>query len=215
MLRLEASQRKNLESAAQKYHANLDAVLPYLESRGIPEPVAEQYQLGLVAEPFSIDHERYVGRLSIPYLTRAGVVGIRFRCLEQHDCKESGCAKYLSPKNYPVSLYNVNSLFVRGDILVLTEGELDAVVCSAMVGVAAVGVPGVDAWRPHWSLCVSDFQTVLVAADGDKAGRGMVDRITDSVPNAIGRLFPEGHDVTSLYLAEGRQGVLKALGIEG
>ena len=213
MLRPDRSQRNDLLAAAKLYHANLPVVAPYLEERGIPEPVAEAFRLGYVAEPYSTDHKPFVGRLSIPYLTRAGVVTIRFRCTEKHNCKTENCAKYLGAPGSEALLYNVESLFSTSEVLVITEGELDAIICSAMVGVPAVGIPGVSSWKPHWTLAVADFPTVLVAADGDDAGTDMVSKVCGAVRQARGRQFPPGKDLTDLYLESSREAVLDVLGL--
>lgn len=213
-MKLDSSRRNALAEATDLYASNLSVVAPYLEDRGIPEEVAAAFRLGYVAEPYSTDQEIYRGRLVIPYLTRAGVVTMRFRCLEPHDCKATGCPKYLSLPKVELPLYNVASLFTTSDVLVITEGELDAVVCSAMVGSPAIGCPGASLWKPHFSLCVADFQTVLVCGDGDEAGAEMVDKVTHSVYNARGVKMPPGEDLSSVFLESGREGVRRLLGLE-
>ena len=62
------------------YAASISLAQGYLESRGIPLEVARLAQLGVVAEP-DTGHEQYTGRLSIPYITKTGVVDLRFRSL--------------------------------------------------------------------------------------------------------------------------------------
>lgn len=212
-MRLDSSQRSALLEAAKKYHANLRDVEAFLEARGIPLEVAEAFRLGYVAEPFSKDHEAFAGRLAIPYLTRAGVGTIRFRCTKEHNCKDENCAKYLGMPNAPVLLYNVEALFSPTSTLVITEGEFDAIVCSSMAGVPAVGAPGASSWKPHWSLAVGDFPTVLVAADGDEAGTEMVRKVCGAVTAARPRQFPPGRDLTDVFLSSGRAGVLDILGL--
>lgn len=190
------------------YAENLYQVEDYLESRGIPLEVAEGFNLGYVAEPYSTSHQKFAGRLAIPYMTRAGVYTIRFRSVT--DTKP----KYLSFPKVKVPLYNVHDLFSNSEVLVITEGELDALVCSALVGTPAVGCPGASGWQPHFALAVADFQTVVIAGDGDDAGAALVDQLSEELPNSRGVVLPEGHDINSLFLESGEQGVRQVLGLE-
>ena len=197
--------------ATLQYASQVGEAEDYLEARGIPLPVAMDYKLGVVTEPYSAAHRKYVGRLAIPYTTRAGIVTIRFRCLAEHDCKAVKCAKYLGLKNADVPLYNVNALFNRADRLIITEGELDALVCSSLVGSPAVGCPGSNGWKPHFTRVVADFHTVVVVGDGDNAGREMVKHLEDELPNAVGVVLPDGEDINSLYLSQGPEFVADML----
>lgn len=212
-MRPDALLRNNLQEATFEYAAQVGEAEAYLESRGIPLSVAMDYKLGVVTAPYLADHTKFVGRLSIPYVTRTGIYTVRFRCLQDHNCKDAHCPKYLSVNKVTMPLYNVESLFTRGDQLVVTEGEIDALVCTALVGVPAVGLPGANGWKPYFAACLADFREVIVVGDGDKAGREMVDALTDELPNARGVVLDDGHDINSLYLAEGAFGVMSALGV--
>ncbi len=56
----------------------------WFESRGFSPETVKEFRLGVVENPLP-DHERYEGKLCIPYLDRAGrVLKVRFRCLEDH-----------------------------------------------------------------------------------------------------------------------------------
>lgn len=176
----------------------------YLNARGITQTDADTYRLGYVGDPDE-QHSAYRGRLSIPYITPTGVVQIRFRCLEEHDCgdKESGgCgAKYLGGAE-ETRLYNVLALHQADTYVGIAEGELDALVSTA-VGVQAVGLPGSHHWKPHWSRLFQDFERVLLLGDGDKAGREFVNRVLGILPNAEACTLPAGHDVSSFVLDHG------------
>ena len=79
---LNAEQKQLLTEAAERYYLNLTPqALSYLEARGITQAIAAKYLLGSVVEP-SAGHEHSVGRLSIPYLTPTGVVGMKFRTID-------------------------------------------------------------------------------------------------------------------------------------
>ena len=80
------SHRNWLTELAHRYHDALtEEVRTYLETRALGPDVVTGSLLGLVSDPDPA-HEQYRGRLSIPYITPAGVVGMRFRCMEKHDC---------------------------------------------------------------------------------------------------------------------------------
>jgi hypothetical protein len=73
-------QKELLGKATEVYGVNIYLAESYLKSRGIPIEVARLAQLGVVEEP-EVGHEAYIGRLSIPYITKTGVVDLRFRSL--------------------------------------------------------------------------------------------------------------------------------------
>jgi hypothetical protein len=45
-------------------------------------------------------------------------------------------------------LYNVQDILKLAPRIVVCEGELDTVIVSGVLGLPAVGVPGVAAWKP-------------------------------------------------------------------
>ena len=150
------------------------------------------------------------GRLAIPYLTPAGVVSIRFRTLTDGP-------KYLSRTGDHPTLYNVFDLHVPSPVICVTEGELDAVIVSKVVGphraggLPAVGAPGAQAWRDYYRIILQDYEKVLVLADGDQAGRDFAKRVVEGLNNAVVVPMPDGHDVNDLYLEIGARGFLERL----
>jgi DNA primase len=199
-VRPSSSQKNWLGTLAQRYHEALDErTLSYLAARGIDQDAATGYRLGLVVDPDPA-HDRYAGRLSIPFITPTGVVYMRFRCLEQHECDDHG--KYESVSGESTHLYNVQSLHLSSDMVAVTEGELDALI-STEAGMPAVGVPGVNNWKPFYYRLFDDYERVIVVGDGDKAGREFVATLARNLPNAIRRPMPEGYDVNSYVLEHG------------
>lgn len=205
--------RSSLEKATAQYAQLLDEAAGYLSARGVRKETAAAARLGVVRDPVP-GHELFTGRLSIPYLTRAGVVDMKFRCIDDHDCKAVSCPKYLALPNSDSHLYNVASFFAGGDVIAVCEGELDALVLFHEVGVPAVGCPGVQRWESHFSRCFSDYAKVIIPADGDTAGKDFAGRLSRELgPAAVPVFLPDGHDVNSLFLAEGKDGVLTRLGL--
>lgn len=202
-----ASVRKSLEQAVQHYSAALpgSSAEQYLAERGVPASIAAGYRLGVVKEPLPGDEE-YIGRLTIPYLTPAGVVDVRFRTLG-HDGP-----KYLSRAGSHIRLYNVAALQRHSSTIAVCEGELDTVVVDGIVGIPAVGTPGSAGWQKHFPLLLADYARVVVVADGDSAGREFAKKVTASLSNAVVAQMPEGMDANDVYLKEGAEILRRRIG---
>lgn len=197
----------SLGRAATKYETNLDLALGYLASRGVSEDAARQARLGVVVEP-DVGHEQMVGRLAIPYVTRAGVVDLKFRAMDDAE------PKYLCIGGLQGSrLYNVGAFFLDSDVIAITEGELDAVILHWEVGIPAVGCPGVQRWQPHFSRCFAGYEAVYVFADGDQPGRDFAKKVANELLQAMAVNLPNGTDVTDIYLSEGPDGLKKRAGL--
>lgn len=196
------------ERAVAQYQSDLAVdtyAQAYLSRRGFNEAVASTFRLGVVRRPIE-GQERFTGRLAIPYLTRAGAVNLRFRCLREHICKVEGCPKYLPAiEGMESSMFNVNDTFREGDVIACTEGELDAISCS-ISGIPAVGLPGATQWKKHWRRVLEDFPTVYTVGDGDEAGakfNSMLMREAKAVPIKM----RQGEDINSEFQRGGSQGV--------
>jgi len=133
-------QSKLLLEAAQRYAQQISPeALVALSERGISEEVAALYMLGTVTDPMN-GHELHDGWISIPYITALGsCVGFKFRRLDD------GKPKYGSPTGQKAHLYNVTDTTILSRHIVVCEGELDTVIVSGVLGIPAVGVPGVQA----------------------------------------------------------------------
>lgn len=201
-MRPSESQKSFLGGLAHRYHEALDEkTLSYLAARGIDQDAASGFLLGLVVDPDPVHHQ-YAGRLSIPFITPTGVVYMRFRCLEDHNCSDFDHGKYQGVSGETTHLYNVSSLHLTGDTIAVTEGELDALI-STQAGVPAVGVPGATNWKPFYYRLFDDYERVIVVGDGDTAGREFVATLARNLPNSIRRPMPEGYDVNSYVLKHG------------
>jgi DNA primase len=209
--------KRSLEEATALYETNRESVLPYLASRGINPSTSASFRLGLVGtSPTDIypGHEAYAGRLAIPAIGPNGVQSIRFRCLEPHDCHDVDCPKYLGAPGIPTKLFNLRAVAEATDTLVITEGELDAVVIN-QCGSFAVGVPGVQNWKPHYARIFTGFPNLIVVGDNDDAGKKFVDRLTKEMHNARGVIIGSlADDVSDFYTREGQDALLGALGLQ-
>lgn len=197
-MKLSPERRASLEKSAARYERDVHRAAPYLAGRGFTEATARSFRLGVVHDPLPGD-EAAAGRLAIPYLTRAGVVGLRYRCLagQPHDC--DGHPKYWGYPGASTHLFNVGALFGDGDVVCITEGELDTIVL-AQLGLQSVGVPGTQNWKPHYPRIFEDYRRVVVFADGDEAGAKFGVKVAEAVHHATVVSMPPGLDVNDAYL---------------
>lgn len=211
MQTLSSAQRQFFESAATQYQLDLanepaPGAAEYLRSRGLGPEAVSRFRLGVVRRPLP-GHEQYAGRLAIPYLTPAGVINIRFRCPQAHDC--DGHAKYLSADGAGTNLYNVLDLKRDSSFICVAEGEIDTMSLS-LAGLPAVGVPGVKTWQKHFSRCLEDYDVIYAFGDGDDAG-GKFSAFLAREAKARPIRMPNGKDCNDLFRTEGAEGLRKLI----
>jgi len=191
-----ALQKELLGKATEKYGENIYQAEAYLKNRGIPIEVARLAQYGVVEEP-EVGHEAFKGRLSIPYITKSGVVDLRFRSL--HPAVEP---KYMGLTGAETRMYNVLDIEKATDFIGVCEGELDTITMSGCIGIPCVGVPGANSWKKHYTRLLADFERVFVFADGDQPGTEFARSLARELPVTIVQL-PDGQDVNSMFVQEG------------
>jgi len=189
-------QRELLDLATAKYAANIYQAEDYLKNRGIPMEVARLARLGVVEEA-ETGHEAFQGRLSIPYITKTGVVDIRFRSLNP-----AVEPKYMGMTGVETKMYNVLDIERAGDYIGICEGEIDTLTLSSLIGIPCVGVPGANSWKKHYTRLLADFERVFVFADGDQPGKEFATSLARELPVTVIQL-PDGQDVNSMYVQEG------------
>jgi DNA primase len=187
---------------AQQLHDS--PVLDYLHERGITYETAQDFNLGYVVTPAPGHDERYIGMLSIPYLTVNGTVGFKFRRIDGRD------PKYLAPSGQKVHLFNVGAILRSVQRIVIVEGELDAI-AAEQAGFPAVGVGGTQTWKPHFARCFDGIVKVIICTDydektdGSNPGQELARKLSDVLPQAIRVSLPLGHDVNSTIQTHGAQ----------
>lgn len=205
-----SSQREALAEAVASYQqAITPEVARYLIGRGLDRQVASNARLGVVADPFP-GHERFRNFLSIPYLRYDGEpVGIRFRCLSDHNHRESGHGKYMSISGDPARTYNVRSIHTAGDTIHVAEGEFDALIL-CKVGLPAIAIPGANSWSGRHRRMLAGFKRVYVWSDPDEAGAEMLNKISRSLRSARGVRLRDG-DVSDSYIRGGADALLSLI----
>lgn len=161
----------------------------------------------------------YLGMLSIPYVTRTGVVGMKFRRLSGEG------VKYLAPAGQPTWVYNAHTLTELADVVAVCEGELDAAVCEGVLGIPAVGIPGVNNWKTHMRRLFAGQSRVLVIgdndadkADGSNPGKEFTRRVTEDLADVTEPVpveLPQTGDLTDYLLGSGSAEVSSFLAAAG
>lgn len=170
-----------------------------------------RFRLGYVAEPL-VGHDFFRGRLVIPYLTRAGVVSLKYRRLS--DGENSG-PKYLYESGTVAKrLFNPMALFDDRPYVCVCEGEIDAIT-AVQAGLPAVGIAGVDNWQPYFARVFAGYESVFILGDNDDKGQGatFAESLAELVPNSKVVLMPENHDVNSFVNEAGGDALLDKVGV--
>jgi DNA primase len=200
------SQKELLGRATAVYAESIHLAEDYLAGRGITREAARQARLGVVEAP-EPGHEQYTGRLSIPYITKTGVVDLRFRSLNP-----AVEPKYMGMVGVDTRMYNVLDIERAGDWIGVCEGELDTLTMSRLVGIPCVGVPGANSWKKHYTRLLADFERVFVFADGDAPGREFAASLARELPVTTVS-FGDGEDVNSVYIKHGAQYIREKMGL--
>ncbi len=198
-----------LTEQAIAYHEQLTSdAIDYLTGpkRLLTKPTIDHFKVGWIGEPLDPTHVKFRGSPTIPYLTVSGkVIQIRVRA--------GGKAKYL-PLGYDHPLPGQKTMLFnamqalptsRRSTTILTEGEFDAML-AWQCGYKAAALPGATNWKDRWGHLLAQSK-VLLAFDGDKAGREASDRLTDVLTGfhvdveAVD--LPAGEDLTSYFAEHG------------
>jgi hypothetical protein len=185
----------------------------YLEARGLAG-VAGSLGLGEVASnPTKPEHRRYAGRLVIPSFSARGTVcDMALRCMKDHDCGAEGCPKYLFLPGVAKRLFGLEDLAAPGSVIHIAEGHPDRMTLKAC-GLNAVGVAGVNAWKPYHRRLFAGYEQVYFWAQSDDKGQseGLGERIRSGLRGVSVIMVPNASDLNTYYQQVGKEGVLALL----
>lgn len=212
-LTLSPKQKAFLASALDGYREQLredDDAQAYLSlTRGLSVDKQAYFKLGFVKEPIP-GHEKFEGRVVIPYVTRAGIVGMKFRAIAD-DVK----AKYLNLPRQQPRIFNPEAFFSSKPYIAICEGEIDAMTAHSRL-LPAVGLPGVSSWQEWFARPFDGYETIYVLADNDDKGQGQnfAEEIAERLENVRITPMPEGMDVNTFVNNHGHAALLERLGIK-
>lgn len=196
-----------LEKATAEYQSQLPGSLGerYLTARGITKEAVRSFRLGFLERPLPEDrHLR--NRISIPYITAGGIVGIKYRSISDLDPKYKSNVGFESKR-----IFNPMALNSKHRKVYVCEGEIDCITL-VQIGLPAVAIPGVSNWDRRASRAFRN-RRVIVAADGDDVGQGLefAKTVTTDCEDS-GYVLLEGNDVNSLFLSDGAERLKEVLG---
>ena len=90
-------------------------------------------------------------------------------------------------------------------------------ITSGVLGIPAVGVPGVAAWKSHFPKLFGGYETVYVVGDNDikedgsNPGAEFAKRVANEVMNSTIVTLPAGMDINDYYLKHGVEDTRKLL----
>lgn len=180
--------------------------LEYLTAeRGLTAETIGDFGLGFVAEPAS-GHEKFTGRIVIPYANARGITTLRYRKMPDSPSK----AKYLDTPNGGTWLFNITCLQDPGSTVNIVEGEIDCMTAVQMGLARTVGISGATKFMPHWKNLLDGYATIRVLADNDDPGLEMAERIAREFPDAYVQIKAAPHDdVNTSYLEMGAEALLE------
>ena len=124
---------------------------------------------------------------------------IRFRSINGEE------PKYMGMSGSETRLYNVKAISQATDFIAVCEGEIDAITLTQKCGIPAIGVPGANSWKRHYSKLLQDFERIYVFADGDQPGSDFGKKLAREVQGVIVINMPDGEDVNSIFNKQGAE----------
>lgn len=178
--------------------------------RGLTEQTLRTFALGVTPADTG-EFANHEGWITIPYITRSGIVDVRFR----RPPGSTSPAKYKSLPGSQPRLFNPAALTQNnGGRLFVCEGEFDAIMLTQM-GLRAVAVPGASAWRKPFAYAMQGEPRITICQDGDDTGSG--EKLTATIKKDLDwckTVVFKGHDVTSYVMEHGENQLLELLGEE-
>jgi DNA primase len=215
MPKLSNERKRYLAEAMFRYGRNLEdsPAVEYLDQRRLVGPDVAKFRLGFVGDPLP-GHDMYKGMLAIPYIrwspgAGASVVSMRFRCITE-GCDHPNHGKYMSAPGDSPRLYNTIAFLDNEDVIAICEGEIDTITAT-IAGIPAVGVAGVETWKPHFREPFLGYERVLILADGDDPGMRFANNVAKSLPNSTIVPCKPGEDVNSEYTKFGLESLMERI----
>ncbi|WP_416972560.1 topoisomerase [Streptomyces sp. 4F14] len=122
-----------------------------------------------------------------------------------------GHGKYLTLPGDPPRLYNTTALVKPSSVLVVVEGEIDALSWT-LAGVPAVGAPGTGTWRDYWTPALLGYEVVYLIAE-DEPGEVFMDDLATKIPRGKVIRMTGDQDSNSVLVNFGPEALRKRIGL--
>lgn len=170
-------------------------VQDYLMERGIMPEMWTKFRLGLSPDK----------KLAIPIIKNGKLVNIKFRTIPPAD------KFYMRQKGCPSYLFNGDAIRADSSII-LTEGELDAIVATQLGFRAVSGITGASGLTAEEMKQLDIANKVIVIYDSDEPGQNGAKKVIDriGIDRCINVVLPE-KDLNEYLLAGGTRESLEEL----
>jgi len=185
-----------------------ERALAYLHGRGLTDDTVRHFGLGYNPASLWDDPDKWGLRgkkvwlaegIMIPCEVAGALWYIKIR-------RPAGKPKYIQPRGSRAALFNADSLGNPDRLLLLCEGEFDAMLATQEAGdildVATLGgaVKGIGArWLPY----LLPYKRILAGYDHDGAGQKGSAKLSQASQRIVRVRFADGGDLTDFYLAGG------------
>ena len=197
---------KKMEERAQEYQGNIPQGIR--EARGLTDEIIEKFQLGFCqSHPIWPGHKKSI---TIPIKKDGKIVNIRYHSLIKD--ADPKILPYQEGLKYPTWLYPESQL--DNDVLIVTEGELDALCCISQGLPAITRTCGALVWKPEFNQYFK-HKIVHICQDCDKPGREGAEKIAQQLVKIAKEIriinlgLPEtkelkGQDLTDWFITHGK-----------
>jgi DNA primase len=196
-----ASMKASLEESTTVYEKQLldhpDAMTYLVDQRGLSPALVSELRLGYVETPL-VGDGWFKNHISIPYITPSGVVGMKYRALDDSR------PKYKKREGEINRIYNTSILKTAYE-LVICEGEFNAMACLE-VGLNAVALNGTGGWKPEFRRIFRN-RKITVLCDGDEPGKKLGAKLAAELWDATIVECPDDEDPNSILVKYGPEGL--------
>lgn len=188
-----------------------DAAIQYLESRGISEKVAREYELTTKEDDSNI--------LVFPFKNEQGEIKfIKYRNMTFKKGESFGSKEWTEKNCMPI-LFGMNKCNTENDTLIITEGQMDSLSVTEAGYENAVSVPiGCNGftWVPHCWDWVHQFKRIIVFGDYENGKISLLDEIQKRFRNLeIYHVSPEDYldckDANDILRKYGKEQIAKCI----
>lgn len=182
--------------------------LYYLKhERGLTEQTILDAKLGYISGDYrewkTIEGLTVPCGITIPWYADENIWGIKVR-------RAVGQQRYqqVSGGNIKGCLYLADNI-KPGLPLIITEGEFDALIVKQIAGekmsIASIGSATNKRINPRWFPKLISAPSIMVRMDGDSAGQGAVEQISNLSQAVTCIQVPYGKDINDFYLLKGHE----------
>ena len=199
----------------RKLHTPKEPIKPkapaitYLESRGISEEIARNYEITV--------QSNYENILVFPFYDESGKMQfVKYRKTDfnpEKDSNQDWCEKGCKP-----ILFGMKQCNDKFDRLILTEGQMDSLSVAAAGVENAVSVPNGAkgfTWVPYCFNWVAKFEEIVVFGDFEKGKMSLLDDVKQRFPNKIRHVREQDYkgckDANEILKKYGKQAVRDAV----